>query len=119
MSGLEYTPVVLEEKLRNTMNEVMRAPRICYQALREFQEADREFDKKYHEEKISFEGTIPDKESHAILASMAEREAKEVAEAAYKYARDRMNAVNLCLGGLQSISRSVQQAYSAIGVVEP
>ena len=50
---------------------------------------------------------------------MAEREAMETAEVAYKYARDRKNAVELCLGGLQSISRSVQQAYNAIGMVEP
>ncbi|WP_298577436.1 hypothetical protein [uncultured Lawsonella sp.] len=119
MSELEYTPVILEKKLRDTLNEIMRAPKICERALAEYRAAGRAYDEKYHTEKANFQGTIPDKESHAVLSSMAEREAMETAEVAYKYARDRKNAVELCLGGLQSISRSVQQAYNAIGMVEP
>ena len=121
MSDLTYTPVEVERHLRRLLNELSQAVKTNDETYRAFLDAKRALDKA---EAHAFsdskgQGTVGDREAYVTLAVMGEREAADNAEAAYKYAKSRMDMLKIQIMGVQSIRRSVNTAYGAVGQVEP
>ncbi|WP_202939907.1 hypothetical protein [Rothia amarae] len=67
---------------------------------------------------MSFEGPQQEKRYAAVRATAAEKEALDVADAAYRYADRLARSLQAELMSYQSVNRSVLATYSAAGVGE-
>lgn len=121
MSDLEYTPVMVEQRLRRLLNQLSEATKVQDEAYGRFLAAKRAFDAAEASAFVDTigKGPIPDREALTTLAVMSEREACDVADRAYRYARSRLEMLKIQIMGVQTIGKSVSTAYGAIGVVEP
>lgn len=121
MSELEYTPVMVEQRLRRLLNQLSEATRIQDEAYGRFLEAKRAFDVAEASAFVETigKGSVKDREALVALATVADREACDVADQAYRYAKSRLEMLKIQIMGVQTIGKSVSTAYGAIGVVEP
>lgn len=121
MSDLEYTPVMVEQRLRRLLNQLSEATQVQDEAYMRFLDAKRAFDVA---EAAAFvetigKGSVKDREALVTLATVQDREACDVADRAYRYAKSRLDMLKVQIMGVQTIGKSVSAAYSAVGVVEP
>lgn len=121
MSELEYTPVMVEQRLRRLLNSLSEATSTQDEAYGRFLDAKRvlEFAEARAFVDAAGKGSVKDREALTKLLVMDEREACDVADRAYKYARSRLEMLKIQIMGVQTIGKSVSTAYGAIGVVEP
>ena len=121
MSDLTYTPVEVEQRLRRLMNELSQAVRMNDEAYGRYLVAKRELDQATAAAYVDTlgKGSIPDREALTELAVSEQRTACDVADQAYRYAKNRLDMLKIQIMGVQSIGRSAAVAYQATGVVEP
>ncbi len=112
------SPVQVERKILDAANEVAEGIGVISRYLHASDEATREFDKAWAKAYLAATGTVAEREAHCTLATMAERQAKELAAAAYKYADRRTKAAESRMSAYQSVLKSIMQAYGAAGVGE-
>lgn len=108
-------PIVVEGHIRELVNRIAKGIAVCNARYAEFMDADREFDRAYASAYLSAEGSVKDKEQKAKLGTMDEREARDVAEVAYKHADRLAKALGDELRAWQSLGASVRQAYANAG----
>lgn len=108
-------PAEVEQQIRNLSNRIARGVEVYSKRLAEFYEADRDFDRAYSAAYLDAEGSIKDREHHATLATIELREARDVAEVAYKYADRLAKALENQLRAMQSIGASVRAMYGVAG----
>lgn len=108
-------PVEIESKIRELSNRIAKGVKVASDLYSEFLAADRVFDAEFARAYLGAEGSIKDKEQSARLESMPEREARDVADAAYRYADRLAKALELELRALQSIGASVRAMYGVAG----
>ena len=120
MSDLEYTPVMVEQQLRRLLNNLSAATKAQDEAYGRFLDAKRALD--FAEASAFVEtvgkGSVKDREALVALATVHDREACDVADRAYRYARSRLEMLKIQIMGVQTIGKSVSTAYGAVGVVE-
>lgn len=119
MSGLVYTPVMVEEQTRRLLNRITAAGKEFDEAVARYSMLKDDLETAKAEAVKSAEGTVMDREAHVSLATVKLRHDFAAATAQYLIAKNRLDVLKVQLSGLQSIGRSVQQAYGAVGVVEP
>lgn len=112
------TPDEVLTAMRAASDQIARGVRVCDERYRAYLEADRACDQAYARAYLAHEGPQTEKRHAAELGSAREREARDAADAAYRYAKDRARALELELGALQSANRSVLALYGAVGVTE-
>lgn len=108
-------PVQIEARLRELSNHIAEGVNVVTERLRVFRQADRVFDEARSRAMLKASGTVAEKEAIVTLETLAEREALDVAEVAYKHADRRAKAYESELRSYQSIGASVRQMYGVAG----
>jgi hypothetical protein len=112
--GDPHNPVDVEAKIEATTNFIAKGVDIVTAAELKAKAMRRAFDEAHARAYLNAEGTLPEKKYKAILATLSEREAAEVAEVAFSDTERRAWALNHELGAWQSISKSVVAMYGAV-----
>lgn len=109
----ELNPVQVEKQILTLVKTLSSALTEWRKVYRSFKEAERKFDAAYAEARIAVDKDVPynDRKYYADIATMKEREQKDLAQESFKYAEERLQAIRHALSSWQTISKSVQQAY--------
>ena len=108
-------PVDIEQNIRTLSSRIAKGVGVVDEAYRAFLDSDRLFEAAYARAYLSADGPVEDRKQAARVKTMGEREARDVAEAAFKYADRRAKALELELRALQSIGASVRSMYAVAG----
>lgn len=111
----DYNPVQVEEAIRKCANRIAEGVKICGNRYATYLEADHLYDKAFARAYLAADGPVHERKYTAELATDAERQARDVADAAYKYADRTAKAAVEELRALQSVGASIRQAYSVAG----
>ena len=115
---VELTPVAVENHIRELSTRIAKSASVCNERYKVFLEADRLFDQAYAQAFLAHDGPQTEKRYAADLASIEQREARDVADAAYRYADRLSKALSAELMAFQSLNKSVLAQYAAAGVGE-
>lgn len=118
MSEAITTPEMVEARMRWCSDQIAKGVKICDERYQAFLEADHEFDIAVAHAMVDLDGPAYLKKFKAELATIAERKARDTADAAYRYADRRAKALLAELSSLQSVNKSVMGMYGAVGTVE-
>lgn len=115
MSSAPINPVEVETAIRQLVTRISKGIKVVSERYTIFLEADRAFDRAFAVAYLAADGPVEDRKRSATLASMGERETRDVAEAEYKHADRLAKALELELRAMQSIGASVRQMYGVAG----
>lgn len=115
---VELTPVAVENHIRELSTRIAKSASVCNERYQVFLEADRLFDQAYAQAFLAHDGPQTEKRYAADLASIEQREVRDVADAAYRYADRLSKALSAELMAFQSLNKSVLAQYGAAGVGE-
>jgi len=118
MTAEIFNPVVIEQKIADVSNRIAQGVNLADEKYREFLDADRVYDAAFARAYMTYSGPAHSKRYAAELETGAERAARDVADAAYRYTDRRTRAYQDELRSLQSINKSVLMAYQTAGVGE-
>ncbi|MGX6605602.1 hypothetical protein ACWKSP_26240 [Micromonosporaceae bacterium Da 78-11] len=108
-------PPSAEQKIQFCIDNIEKAPRIIKDRLKAYQAAKRILDQKMARVGAVTEGSDAAKRRAAILACADEQQARDDAYEVLQYARERFKALREELSGLQTINKSVSDAYNSAG----
>lgn len=111
----DWNPAQIEVAIKKCADRIAEGVLKADKAYRAFLAADRAYDKAVAEARLSATGSVQDRKDRAELATQGEREARDVADAAYKLMASNMRAIQSELDALRSIGTSVRQAYAVAG----
>ncbi|ASN20668.1 hypothetical protein [Arthrobacter sp. YN] len=115
MSVDVLNPVTIEQRIRDISNRIAKSAGVCNERYIAFLTADREYDQAFASAYMVHEGAAHEKKYAAELATLAEREARDVTDAAYKYADRLAKALESELRAYQSIGASVRAMFGVAG----
>lgn len=118
MSDEIHNPVAIEKRILEVTNRIGASASECNRRYLARQETERAFEQAYAKAYMSHDGPQQEKRYAATLATAAEKEAADVAEAAYRYAAQLARTLESELMAYQSVSRSVGRMYNAAGTGE-
>jgi hypothetical protein len=118
MGANTFNPATVERAIEVCYDQIADGVDICDELLEAFLEADAELDRSFAQAFLEHQGPQTEKRYAAEVATAEKRKARDRAYAAFKYAEKKAGALEKKLMGLQSINKSVQSAYSAVGVAE-
>ena len=116
MSVDVFTPVMIETKIHDIAQRISASVKVCDERYRAKLQTDRDYDAAYAQAYLAHEGPQAEKRYAAEDATTAKREARDVAEAAWKYADRLARALSDELDAYRSLGVSVRQAYSTAGM---
>ena len=119
MSVDQWTPVMIEERIKRIADRIAKSVEICDERLRARQKAERDYEQVYARAYMAHDGPQTEKRYAAVIASADEKERFDVADAAFRYADRLAKALDSELDAVRSIGVSVRQAYSTAGRWEP
>lgn len=108
-------PVTAEQAIQDCIEQIKRAPRIIAERVQIYRTAKAAYDLKMAEVADDTEGTELAKKRAATRACVDERRAMDEAYRALQYAKERAKAFREELSGLQTINKSVGDAYNTAG----
>lgn len=111
-------PVDIESAIREVANRIANGVKVCSERYKAFLAADRYFDYAFAQAYMAHEGAAHEKKYAATLATFGEREARDVADAAYKFAERKHRALQDELRALQSVGASIRSMYAVAGRAE-
>jgi hypothetical protein len=114
MTAPVFNPVDVERKIEETINRIAAGVGVVTSAEREARAKKREFDLAYAHAYKRAEGPVHERRYEADILTMAQREAADIADIAYKHAERTARAVEKELIAWQSISSSVRTMYGAM-----
>lgn len=104
-------PVDIEQAIRACTERIHAGVLVVTKAEREAREAGRDYDRAVARAYLAAEGPAHERRYHAELATAAERDARDVAEVAFKFAERTAKAVESELRAWQSVGASVRAMY--------
>lgn len=110
-----YNPVSVEQAIRNCSDRIAKGVRVVADRYKVYQEAKRTLDRAKAHAFLDYQGTQAEKKHAAELATIEERDARDESYEAYKYTKELAAALEDELRALQSINKSVNSAYNAVG----
>lgn len=110
-----YNPVTVEQAIRDCSNRIGKGVKVVADRYKVYLKAKRDLDRAKAHAFLDYQGTQADKKHAAELATEEERDARDEAYEAYKYAKELAGALEDELRALQSINKSVNSAYNAVG----
>lgn len=113
--GVIFSPVEVEHEIRNCANRIAKSVSICNERYTAHLAAERVYDRAYAQAYLAAKGPAHEKKYHAEVATGDERQARDIADAAYRYADRTSKAVDSELRAWQSVGVSVRQAYGVAG----
>lgn len=109
-------PVAVERRILELSNLISQGVKQVTDRLRAYRQADAEYDRAKARAQLAAEGkTVADREAAVELATIAERDARDVAEVAYSHVNRRVKAFEKELDAIRSIGANVRQMYSVAG----
>ncbi len=108
-------PVQIEDAIREVAGRIANGVKVCSTAYSVFLTAERDYDRAYAKAYMTNEGPAHERRSAAELETYRDREARDVADAAYRYADRQAKALEAELRALQSVGASVRSMYSVAG----
>ena len=81
-----YTPVAIEAAISHCASRIAKGVGVVNDRYKTFLTADRDYDFAYAQAFLDYDGPQTEKKHAAVIATIGEREARDVADAAYKYA---------------------------------
>lgn len=111
----EYNPVQIEEAIRQCANRIAASVSVCGERYAAWLEADRVYDRAYAQAYLHAEGAAHERKYRAELATAAERQARDLADAAYRFADRQAKALEAELRAWQSVGASVRAMYGVAG----
>ena len=118
MTSDPLTPVSVEARILEISNRIAKSARVCNDRYVTFLEADRDYDRAYAQAFLNHQGPQTEKRYAAEEATYDERTARDVADAAYRYADRLSKALQAELMAMQSVNKSVISQFNAAGVGE-
>jgi hypothetical protein len=118
---IEWNPVMVEQSIYKAAKRIAKGVKMADKAYRAFQVADHAFDKAEAVAYLGLEGVPAHARKYHVTLDedvIAAREARDIAEAAYKLLDRNMKAVQGELDAYRSIGTSVRQAYQTAGTGE-
>ena len=104
-------PVDVEQSIRSIANRISNGVRIVSDSYAAFLAAERDYDRAYAGAYLAHKGPAHEKKYAAELATADERQARDVADVAYRYADRTARALDAELRAFQSIGASVRAMY--------
>lgn len=114
----ELTPVMLEQHILGLSNRIAKSAGECNTRYKAYLDADRAFDRAFAQAYMAHEGPQSEKRYAAEVATTDEREARDVADAAHRYADRLSKALQSELLAYQSLNKSILAQYQVAGVGE-
>lgn len=108
-------PVTVEQNIRTCSDRIANGVRVCDERYRAYLEADHAYDVAVAEAYVNHNGPAHEKKYVAELETQRERKARDVADAAYRYADRQARALESELRAWQSVGASVRQMYGVAG----
>ena len=115
MSVDVLNPVNIEQRIRGISDRIAKSAAVCNDRYVAFLTADREYDQAFASAYMVHAGPAHEKKYAAELATLPEREARDVTDAAYKYADRLAKALESELRAYQSIGASVRAMFGVAG----
>lgn len=115
----DLTPVAIEEHIRGLSNRIAKSAHVCNERYGAFMDADRDYARAFALAYLGHEGPQAEKKYAAEVATTSEREARDVADAAYRYADRLSRALQSELMAYQSLNKSILAQYHVAGVGQP
>jgi hypothetical protein len=115
MTAPVLNPVDVEHAIRDVSNRIAAGVSVCDQRYATFLTADHEYDQAYARAYLAYDGPANRARYDAELATVGERRARDVADAAYRYADRLAKALEAELRAWQSVGKSVTAMYGAVG----
>lgn len=109
------SPVDIENGIRDVAARIAKGVSICSNRYATFLAADRDYDRAYAHAYLGHEGPAHEKKYAAELATQSEREVRDLADAAYRFADRQHRALQDELRAYQSVGASVRAMYSVAG----
>lgn len=109
------TPVTAEARIDHCIRAIRQAPNVIRDRLSVYQKAKHEYDLKMARVAGDTEGSENARKRAATLACEVERTAMDDAYEALQYAKERARAFEKELSGLQTVNKSVTNAYNTAG----
>ncbi len=106
-------PEQVEKAMRFCALRIARGVRVVTDAERAFRELDRAHDRAFAQAFLDHDGPQTEKRHAAVLATAAEREARDVAHLAFQHVKRLAEALEDELRTLQSVNKSVVAIYGA------
>lgn len=113
MSAPVFNPVDVEQAIRAVSTQIAQNVRFADQRYREFLDADRAYDQAFAHAYMAHQGPAHEKKYAAELATETARAARDVADAAYRYADRQAKALDAELRSWQSVGASIRSMYAA------
>lgn len=114
----DINPVAIEQAIRACSERIAKGVMVCDERYRAFLDADHAYDVAFAGAYLDASGPAHAKKYEAELATMGERKARDVADAAYRYADRQARALENELRAWQSVNASVRAMYSVAGTGE-
>lgn len=108
-------PVSIEQAIREVADRIAAGVRVVSDRYSAFLAADRNYDQAFARAYMVHEGPAHEKRYAAELATAGEREARDVADVAYQYARSTARALEDQLRAYQSLGAGIRAMYSVAG----
>ncbi|WP_100811758.1 hypothetical protein [Microbacterium sp. BR1] len=108
-------PVQIEAAIREASQRIAKGVSVVSERYRAFLQAEHTLDVAFARAYMAFGGPAHEKRYAAELETIAQREARDDADAAHRYAEKQWRALSSELDALRSIGASVRQAYAAGG----
>lgn len=110
-----YNPVSIEQAIRDCANRIAKGVTICNSRYKEFLDADHAYELAFARAWVADDGPANAKRYVCEVETINERQARDVADAAYRFADRQAKALESELRAWQSVGASVRQAYSVAG----
>lgn len=104
--------------IRTASDRIANGVAVCDKRYVAWLEADGAYDKAFAQAFLGHEGPQTEKRYAAEVATADLRHARDVADAAYRYADRQARALDSSLRAWQSVGKAVVAMYSAAGVTE-
>lgn len=111
-------PVDVETTIREVSNRIAKGVSVCDWRYKEFLAADHAYDLAYAAAYLGADGPQHERKYRAELATASVRQARDVADAAYRYADRQAKALEAELRAMQSVGASIRAMYQVAGVGE-
>ncbi|UTT40224.1 hypothetical protein NMP99_02900 [Glutamicibacter mishrai] len=115
MSLDTLNPVNVESRIRDISARIANSASVCNTRYETFLDADRNYDQAFARAYMGHDGPAHEKKYAAELATGQEREARDIADASYRYADRLAKALESELRAYQSIGASVRAMYGVAG----
>ncbi len=112
----DTNPVVVEQAVRACSDRIANGVIVCDKRYTAFLEADHTYDLAFAHAYMAHPGAAHEKRYAAEIATEAQRKARDVADAAYRFADRQAKALEAELRAWQSVGASVRSMYATAGV---